>query len=64
MAHSIGAPSNSISNFQEGLDQKSGSACKFWLKRFVEMSGTYRMVSRSGFEKFAHAMGASSPAFV
>jgi hypothetical protein len=41
----------------EGFDKKSGATCKFWLKRFVEMSGTYKRVSFIGFEKFAHEMG-------
>jgi len=41
----------------EALDKKSGATCKMYLKRFVETSGTYKMVTQIGFEKFAHAMG-------
>jgi hypothetical protein len=46
-----------FSGLQKGFDKKTGSSCTFHLNRFVEISGTYKLVTVVGFEKFAQAMG-------
>jgi len=40
-----------------GLEKSTGVTCKFYMRRFWDMVGTYKMVCTSGFEKFAHSVG-------
>ena len=35
----------------------SGVTCVFYMKRFVELAGSYKMLTTMGFEKFVEAMG-------
>lgn len=40
-----------------GFDKDSNSKCTYHLKRFVEMSGPWKKLSITGFEKFGQALG-------
>jgi hypothetical protein len=40
-----------------GLEKSTGVTCKFFMRRFWEMSGIYKMVTMVGYERFAHAIG-------
>jgi len=40
-----------------GLEKKSGQTCKLYLKRFTDMTGTYKLTTVIGFMEFAAAMG-------
>ena len=44
-------------NFQTGTELKSGVSCVFHMKRFVELGGSFKMLTMMGFEKFVEAMG-------
>ena len=39
------------------MEKKTGTTCKLLMKRFRDTSGTYKLVSMIGFEKFGKAMG-------
>jgi hypothetical protein len=38
-------------------ENRTGQTCKIFLKRFPDTTGSYRMVSIAGFEKYAKLMG-------
>jgi hypothetical protein len=44
-------------SFKNGLEKQTGQTCTFHLERFVETSGTYKLVTSIGFEHFAQALG-------
>jgi hypothetical protein len=47
----------SIVTFQHRLEKRTGQTCTMRMKRFRDTSGTYRLVSMVGFEKFGKEMG-------
>ena len=46
-----------LNNFQTATEKKTGQTCVFHMKRFVDLSGTFKIVATLGMEKFASAMG-------
>ena len=47
----------SIVTFQHRLEKRTGQTCTMRMKRLRDTSGTYRLVSMVGFEKFGKEMG-------
>lgn len=43
-----------------GLEKQTGQTCTFHMERFVETSGTYKLVTSIGFEHFAQNLGMPS----
>lgn len=41
----------------EGVDRVSGQSCKFWVERFTNITGKYRLVTSAGYDAFGAAMG-------
>ena len=46
---------------QCGLDKSSGVSCKFHMKRFWDMTGTYKMIKTCGLERFASTVSKLAP---
>ena len=42
---------------QTGTEKKSGLTSKVYLRRFKDITGTFKMVTMIGMEKFAAALG-------
>jgi len=42
------------------LEKRTGQTCKIFMRRFRDTTGTYKLCSISGFEKFGKIMGVSS----
>ena len=51
----------SFSYSQTCLEKKSSTTCVMHMKRFRDCSGTFELVSMSGFEKFARTVGVYKP---
>ena len=46
-----------LPTFQSGLDKNSGATCRLSMKKLLDITGTYEMISIQGFEDFAKTLG-------